>query len=247
MFSNETIRTANASAAQLRFLDQSNLAIGPSASVVLNRFVYNPDQTAREAAVQVTTGAARWVSGSSPPRAYRIRTPHAVIGVRGTEFDLLVEPRRTIVTLREGVIIVCTIGTPQSCATLDTPGQSVIVTRSSIQGPTLDGPSPTRFAEILPEPDRSRRLRHLAHDARGAGAAAGCRAGAPPDCGAGATAGATARCGAAATAGRGRAPGMGQLLRRGPSGRHRELQVGRPRWLCLGARTPSRSATFRPT
>jgi opacity protein-like surface antigen len=152
VFANETIRTANASAAQLRFLDQSNLAIGPSASVVLNRFVYNPDQTAREAAVQVTTGAARWVSGSSPPRAYRVRTPHAVIGVRGTEFDLLVELRRTIVTLREGVIVVCPIGTPQSCATLDTPGQSVIVTRSSIQGPTLDGPSPTRFAEICLSP-----------------------------------------------------------------------------------------------
>jgi hypothetical protein len=136
VFSNENIRTANASTAQLQFLDQSNLTIGPSASVVLDRFIYNPDRTARQATVQIATGAARWVGGTSQSRAYRVRTPHAVIGVRGTAFDVLVELRRTIVTLREGVIQVCAIGAPQQCRTLDTPGQVVVVTPTTITGPT---------------------------------------------------------------------------------------------------------------
>ena len=150
--SNENIRTANASAAQLQFLDQTKLSIGPSASVVLDRFVYNPDGTARESVLRVTTGAARWVGGRSRPQAHEVRTPHAVIGVRGTIFDLLVEASRTIVTLREGVIVVCPIGAPQRCVTLDTPGQTVTVTRSAVEGPSRAGPSETRFADLCLRP-----------------------------------------------------------------------------------------------
>ena len=115
--------------------------------VVLDRFVYNPDRTARDEVVEVTAGAARWVSGASRPGAYHVRTPHAAIGVRGTMFDLLVEARRTIVTLREGVIVVCPIGAPQRCVTLNTPGQTVIVTVTTVEGPSLTGPSETRFAQ----------------------------------------------------------------------------------------------------
>ena len=154
--SNENIRTANASAAQLQFLDQTKLSIGPSASVVLDRFVYNPDGTARQSVLRVTTGAARWVSGRSRPQAHEVKTPHAVIGVRGTIFDLLVEQSRTIVTLREGVIVVCPILAQQRCVTLDTPGQVVIVTPVAVEGPSPTGPSQTRFTDLCLRPvDRS--------------------------------------------------------------------------------------------
>ncbi|WP_134498355.1 FecR domain-containing protein [Microvirga pakistanensis] len=147
VFSNENIRTANESAAQFQFLDETRLALGPSASVVLDRFVYNPDRTTREAVVRIATGALRWVSGASQPSAYQVRTPHAVIGVRGTAFDLLVDSQRTSVALREGVIVVCLIRTPQRCATLNMPGQAVAVTRSAIEGPRPAGPTTTQFAE----------------------------------------------------------------------------------------------------
>ena len=153
IFSNESVRTANASAAQLQFLDQARLTIGPSASVVLDRFVFNPDRTAREATVEVTTGAVRWVGGASRPGTQQVRTPHAVIGVRGTVFDVLVEARRTIATLREGVILVCPIRAQSRCVTLDTPGQFVIVTPTTIEGPFPGGgPSPTRFADLCLSP-----------------------------------------------------------------------------------------------
>src|SRR5688572_26386144 len=90
VFANERIQTANQSAAQLQFLDQARLRIGPSATVVLDRFVYNPDRTTRESTVQVTTGAVRWIGGASQPGTHRVRTPHAIIGVRGTVFDVIV-------------------------------------------------------------------------------------------------------------------------------------------------------------
>ena len=152
VFANERIQTANQSAAQLQFLDQAKLRIGPSATVVLDRFVFNPDRTAREGTVQVTTGAARWIGGVSQPGTHRVRTPHAIIGVRGTIFDVIVESRRTVVTLREGVIVVCPIAALRNCRTLDRPGQTVIVTTSTIDGPLPESASPTRFADLCLAP-----------------------------------------------------------------------------------------------
>jgi opacity protein-like surface antigen len=148
VFSNENIRTANLSAAQLQFLDDSRLRIGPSASVVLDRFVFNPDQSAKEGTIKVTTGAARWIGGKSKPGTHQVTTPHAVIGVRGTVFDVTVERSRTIVTLREGVIVVCPIAARNNCITLNAPGQTVIVTTTTITGPLPESASPTRFADL---------------------------------------------------------------------------------------------------
>src|SRR5262245_45212517 len=81
VFLNDNVRTANASAAQLQFLDQTRLRIGPATSVVLDRFVFNPDGTAREGTVEVTTGAVRWIGGASRPGTEKVRTPHAVVAI----------------------------------------------------------------------------------------------------------------------------------------------------------------------
>jgi hypothetical protein len=113
--SNEGIKTDSASNALLQFLDQTTLTIGPTSSVVLDRFIYNPDRTARDGTVQMSIGTARWVGGASQSDSYKVQTPHAVIGVRGTVFDLLVENFRTIVVLRRGTIVVCSC---QSAAAL---------------------------------------------------------------------------------------------------------------------------------
>src|SRR5215203_5883137 len=43
---NETIRTGGASSAELGFLDQTRLAVGASAAVKLDRFVFDPDRGA---------------------------------------------------------------------------------------------------------------------------------------------------------------------------------------------------------
>jgi hypothetical protein len=148
VISNETIKTASASSARLQFLDQTNLTIGPTSSVVLDRFVYNPDGSARGGTVEMAIGAARWVgNGTQSDEAYKVKTPHAVIGVRGTIFDLVVETRRTIVTLREGAILVCLVHQPQRCVSVTVPGSVVVVTATEIRGPTPSAPSPTQFAD----------------------------------------------------------------------------------------------------
>ena len=55
-------------------------------------------------------------------------------------------------TLREGVIVVCPIAALRNCRTLDRPGQTVIVTTSTIDGPLPESASPTRFADLCLAP-----------------------------------------------------------------------------------------------
>jgi hypothetical protein len=43
--SNEQVTTAIESATQVRFIDDTTLTVGPSSSVVLERFVVNPNRT----------------------------------------------------------------------------------------------------------------------------------------------------------------------------------------------------------
>jgi len=136
IFQDETIRTADASNAQLLFLDQTSLSIGPASDVVLDRFVFDGNRRASEFAVQATRGALRFVSGSSQSESYKIRTPVATIGVRGTIVDLFVRPGMAIVILEEGASDVCVDG--GNCTGLVQPGTYLVVRASG----RMEGPRP---------------------------------------------------------------------------------------------------------
>jgi uncharacterized membrane protein YgcG len=136
---NEVIRTGPASAARMVFLDNTNLAMGASSSVTLDRFVYDGAGTARSAVINATRGAFRWVSGASPSRAYQINTPLATIGVRGTTFDLQHQAGRTVVVLVQGAVRVCT-SSGSDCAELTRSGQIVTVTARGVSDPRTAAP-----------------------------------------------------------------------------------------------------------
>src|ERR1700719_2202161 len=89
IFANERIRTGEASTAQLQFVDQTNLSVGPKSEVVLDRFVYDPNSGKGNVVVQTGRGVFRWVSGSQDPTSYQIKTPAATIGIRGTMFTVI--------------------------------------------------------------------------------------------------------------------------------------------------------------
>ena len=146
VFLDELIRTAGASAAKLQFVDETNLSLGPLASVKLDSYVFNPDRTAKAMAVTMTKGAMRWVSGISPSAAYKITTPQATIGVRGTIFNLVADGRRTIVVLQEGAIEVCTTGARRTCKVLSRKGDMITVAGNTLEGPRSGGPGQSDFA-----------------------------------------------------------------------------------------------------
>jgi opacity protein-like surface antigen len=146
VFQDEAISTAAQSSANLRFLDSAALAIGPEARVVLDRFIYNADQTARRSVVAAVKGALRWTSGRSRSNAYQIRTPLAAIGVRGTQFDLIVENGQETVILRDGKVRVCLTGS-DLCKPLNNPGDVAYITPGVIDVAQREAPSPQEFSQ----------------------------------------------------------------------------------------------------
>ena len=73
----EIVQTARAASAEIRLLDDTKLAVGPEARVVLDKFVYDAGAAPGSIAINLTKGAFRFISGTSPSAAYEIRTPTA--------------------------------------------------------------------------------------------------------------------------------------------------------------------------
>lgn len=83
VFTNETVRTGDSSVADLVFLDNTNLSVGPTSEIKLDKFVYDPTGSSGAVVIQATKGAFRFVAGSQDKRVYEIKTPFGTLGIRG--------------------------------------------------------------------------------------------------------------------------------------------------------------------
>ncbi len=126
VFRNEMIETAAKSTAQLIFVDETSLTVGPKSQVRLDSFVYDPKTRNGEIVVNALKGAFRFVSGSARKTAYRIKTPLATIGIRGTIIDGFVDSINNLVLLilQEGAMEVCS---PAGCKDVTRAGTFVII------------------------------------------------------------------------------------------------------------------------
>jgi len=122
----EVVRTGADSAARLVMIDSTNLSLGANASIRLDRTVFNDEHSYKEIAIRLTTGAFRFVTGHSEKTAYKITTPLATIGVRGTTLDILSQNGKSTVVLQDGAAMVCTLSF--QCIQLTQPGDTAVVT-----------------------------------------------------------------------------------------------------------------------
>jgi hypothetical protein len=83
VYSQETIRTGTSGKAGFQFKDSSNLKVGPSSNVRLDKFVYDPNRSTGTVAIQATRGTFRFVTGSQNSKAYHVKTPYGTLGIRG--------------------------------------------------------------------------------------------------------------------------------------------------------------------
>ena len=91
IYHNEVIETFEESATEITFLDETSLSMGPNTQLTLDRFVYDPDPEIGSFVLTITEGALRFATGVLPSASYKIHTPVATIGVRGTVIDIVVE------------------------------------------------------------------------------------------------------------------------------------------------------------
>jgi hypothetical protein len=81
---NEVISTAADDRAHLVFLDGTTLTIGPSSSMTIDKFVYDPTTQKGELAVNATKGVFRIIGGRiSKTSTIAVTTPSATMGIRG--------------------------------------------------------------------------------------------------------------------------------------------------------------------
>jgi len=74
---------------QVTFVDGSQLSLGENASLVVDRFVYNPAKSLGAMAMSSSKGAMRFTTGkigSMSNKDVTVSTPQAALAVRGTDF-----------------------------------------------------------------------------------------------------------------------------------------------------------------
>jgi ferric-dicitrate binding protein FerR (iron transport regulator) len=118
VFMGDAINTDTRGMAQIRFADETKLAVGPNSRITIDRFVFAGNQTAKQVTLDVTQGAFRFITGLSNKNAYKVETPTATIGVRGTEWEGAMVDGVLRVTLFGGGLTVCTKTEPRRCIPL---------------------------------------------------------------------------------------------------------------------------------
>jgi hypothetical protein len=138
VFADEIVKTAEKSVARIVFEDQTKLEIGPLSEVVLDRFVYDPNRSDSEVAVSIAKGIARFTTGVLRHESYKINTPAATIGVRGTVLSLRTDERGTWVYVESGSVTV----TANGVTVVVNAGQATSVAMGGAPSAPVDTPSP---------------------------------------------------------------------------------------------------------
>jgi FecR-like protein len=106
----DLVNTDREGRAKLRFLDGSNLDVGPGSQVKIDKYVYDPNRSAvAGAAVSLSKGVLRFISKGAPDGAYQFRTMTSTLAIRGTDFGLAFDPGPIVTTVQtfEGRVELC--------------------------------------------------------------------------------------------------------------------------------------------
>jgi hypothetical protein len=87
----DEIMTTNRSFVVLQFEDGAKVTVRPDSTLIIEQYLYNGDSR-DEAELNLVSGGLRVITGAmakSNPENYKVRTPVALMGVRGTEFSVV--------------------------------------------------------------------------------------------------------------------------------------------------------------
>jgi hypothetical protein len=94
VFKGDIIRAGKDGAVGLLFDDDSRIAVGPNSSLVLDNFVFDQKTNEGNFDVSLKKGTLSAIAGkltAKTPGAMKVRTPAAILAVRGTEFSAKVD------------------------------------------------------------------------------------------------------------------------------------------------------------
>jgi hypothetical protein len=129
IFMGDEVNTDGMGEVQIRFRDDTRIVVGPNSLLTIDRFVFNPDNTAQDVSLNYVRGTFRFIGGFSRPEAYTARTPSMTIGIRGTEYDIWAGG---LFLLIEDGATLCHRGTNQ-CVEVDEPCSLVVANDTTIR------------------------------------------------------------------------------------------------------------------
>ena len=91
VYVNDEIMTSNRSFAVLQFTDGAKVTVRPDTTMIIEQYLYAGND-GDEATLNLVEGGLRVITGAmakSNPENYKVRTPVALMGVRGTEFSIM--------------------------------------------------------------------------------------------------------------------------------------------------------------
>jgi hypothetical protein len=91
IYVSDEIMTSNRSFAVLQFVDGAKVTVRPDSTMLVESYLYNGDSD-DEATLSLVSGGLRVITGAmakTNPENYKVRTPVALMGVRGTEFSVM--------------------------------------------------------------------------------------------------------------------------------------------------------------
>jgi hypothetical protein len=91
VYVNDEILTSTRSFAVLQFTDGAKVTVRPDSKLVIENYLYAGNDN-DEATLSLVSGGLRIITGAmakTNPENYKVRTPVALMGVRGTEFSIM--------------------------------------------------------------------------------------------------------------------------------------------------------------
>ena len=87
----DMVATGDKSFAILQFIDGAKVTVRPNSKIIIEQYVFNGgDEDA--ATLNLVAGGLRIITGAmarTQPESYKVKTPTALMGVRGTEFAIM--------------------------------------------------------------------------------------------------------------------------------------------------------------
>jgi hypothetical protein len=96
----DVIRTKSLSKAQITFIDESTVTLSPEARFAIEEFKFEPGQGKRRAVLEIFQGLALTVVNKilkAEEPDFVIKTQTAIMGVRGTEFGIRIQPNSSTI------------------------------------------------------------------------------------------------------------------------------------------------------
>ena len=121
----DKIVTGQDAVAILVFSDEGRISVRPDSELIIKHYEVDPKGVNTRIELELTKGTIRQISGNgsrSQPEKYRLNTPIAVIGVRGTDFLAKTSQGATEAFVHEGKIVMvgkapgCDLGAQAGCA-----------------------------------------------------------------------------------------------------------------------------------